>query len=77
MCILLPNWLRSLTIGILATDPTWLWAFGSVGPGRDLFQLSQIPCVPDWKKYSLVKDKYFCEDSSIHYLRSKIFEYAQ
>ena len=32
---------------------------------------------PDRKKYSLLKDKYFCEDSSIRYLRSKIFEYGQ
>ena len=29
------------------------------------------------KKYSLLKDKYFREDSSIHYLRSKVFEYVQ
>ena len=32
---------------------------------------------PDRKKYSLLKDKYFWEDSSIHYLCSKIFEYAE
>ena len=34
-------------------------------------------CYPDRKKHSLLKDKYFREDSSIHYLHSKIFEYAQ
>ena len=32
---------------------------------------------PDRKKYSLLKDKYFCKDNSIRYLHSKIFEYAQ
>ena len=31
----------------------------------------------DGGKYSFLKDKYFREDSSIRYLRSKIFEYVQ
>ena len=28
-------------------------------------------CDPDRKKYSLLKDKYFCKDSRICYFRSK------
>ena len=40
-------------------------------------KLNHCPLDPDRKKYSLLKDKYFCEDSSMRYLLSKIFEYAQ
>ena len=38
--------------------------------------ICEIVVGPDRKKYSLLKDKSFREDSSIHYLRSKIFEYV-
>ena len=33
--------------------------------------------IPDRKKYSLQKDIYFCGDSRIRYLNSKIFDSAQ
>ena len=42
-----------------------------------IFEFVNFPINPDRKKYFLLKDKYFCKDSSSHYLRSKIFEYTQ